>query len=302
MRFVFESAIIIVTNLQNRGKIYENKTLCLHMYTMRSDSCNAVRSLGGIFRRAGQQIGETKSLTGYVVPGSDPSVYGNRIIWAQPELDASQRYSSRKSRYMQIFELKIDLKDSVSTNPQPEQPDSGSQGEISGGGKQPEQPENPDTSDKFDDVDISANPNYPTVTDEVNGIAITRTDIKDGGKTFYYREDWGDGNFMVVSLEDSVLRFSVCNTEGTHTRGILAAGTAVDKTEFFVKSGSPATAISAVDSSKLQAGKRLNISVGTAADEDHAYTTFRSGVGVEIGLDENGNPALWVKLPFWLKK
>ena len=26
MRFVFESAIIIVTNLQNRGKIYENKT------------------------------------------------------------------------------------------------------------------------------------------------------------------------------------------------------------------------------------------------------------------------------------
>ena len=98
-----------------------------------------------------------------------------------------------------------------------------------------------------------------------------------------------------------MLQFSVCNMEGNHTRGILAAGTAVDKTEFFVKPGSPATAISAVDSSKL-AGKRLNILVGTAANEDYAYTTVRSGVGVEIGLDENGTPALWVKLPFWLKK
>lgn len=253
-----------------------------------------------VFDGKGQQIGETKSLTGYVIPGSDPSVYGSRIIWAQPELEASQRYSSRKSRYMQIFELKIDLKDSVSTNPQPQQPNSCSQGEISGGGKQPEPPEKSDTPGKFDDVDISANPNYPTVTDEVNGIAITRTDIKDGGKTFYYRKDWGDGNFMVVSLEDSVLRFSVCNTEGNHTRGILAAGSAVDKTEFFVKPSTPTTAVSAVDSSTL-ADKRLNISVGTAANEDHAYTTFRSGVGVEIGLDENGNPALWVKLPFWLK-
>lgn len=252
-----------------------------------------------VFNGQGEQVGETRSLPNYIVPRSDPSVYGNRIIWAQPELDISGRYNVRKSRYMQIFELEIDANGEVTQKPQPEtNPDKPTNPDTS---KKPGTSGDSDNSGKFDDDDLSVNPNYPTRTDEVNGISITRTDIEDGGKTMYYREDWGNGNFMVVSLEDSMLQFSVCNMEGNHTRGILAAGTAVDKTEFFVKPGSPATAISAVDSSKL-AGKRLNILVGTAANEDYAYTTFRSGVGVEIGLDENGTPALWVKLPFWLKK
>lgn len=252
-----------------------------------------------VFDGQGQQIGETKSLPGYVIPCGDPSVYGNRIIWAQPELDVSQRYSVRKSRYMQIFELEIDSGGGTAQKPQ-----TGTGSDTSADPSTPDKPGTSggsDTPGKFDNVDLSVSPDYPTRTDEVNGMSITRTDIEDGGKTMYYREDWGNGNFMVVSLEDSVLQFSVCNMEGNHTRGILAAGQAVSKTEFFVTPGTPATAISAVDSSKLQDGKRLNVSVGTAADGESAYTTFRSGVGVEIGLDENGKPALWVKLPFWLK-
>ena len=75
-----------------------------------------------VFDGQGRQTGEAKSLPGYIIPSADPSVYGNRIVWASPELDASQSSNFRKNRYINIFELDIDANkasaDSSSVGPQ----------------------------------------------------------------------------------------------------------------------------------------------------------------------------------------
>lgn len=233
-----------------------------------------------VFDGQGNQVGTTRSLPGYVAPSTaeDPSVYGSRIVWAKAELDVSDSYSSRKNRYIQIFELDINA-NSATAETRP-----------SGDAK------DPDKTEKPDDTKISARPDakYPTAECEVNGLRITRTDVADGGQTAYYREDW-DGNWLEVSLSGNTLQFTGC-VKDPHTSAVLAVGSA--RAEGFITSGVPFS-LTAQPQSADFAGKA--VSAGTRGDGEMAYTTFRSGVGLKAALDGQGNPTLQISLPSWLK-
>ncbi|MBD5163008.1 MAG: S-layer homology domain-containing protein [Oscillibacter sp.] len=80
-----------------------------------------------VFDGQGNQVGETRTLPGYVAPSTaeDPSVYGSKIVWARAELEVSDAYSSRKNRYIQIFELDIDANGATAGTPSTGTPSTG---------------------------------------------------------------------------------------------------------------------------------------------------------------------------------
>ncbi|MDE7011388.1 MAG: S-layer homology domain-containing protein [Oscillospiraceae bacterium] len=217
-----------------------------------------------VFDGQGNQVGETKSLPGYIIPSGDPSVYGNRILWADPELDASHANPIRNGRYINIFELTVSA--NAETDP----------GE---GQKQVEFRTAPD-------------PRFPTMDCEVDGVRITRTDIPDKGATTYYREDW-NGNWLEVSVEGDDYILTGRIQDERFSKAFLGV---TSRPQANITPGEPFYLGTEAYRPELAELRHIIVAIS------EPWTSFPSGTELYTKVDESGKPTIYVWEPSGLTR